>query len=78
LQLATAGKDQSVKLIDVKANFSGITTEDVLILKGHNLWVYALHFLSGGKYLFSVGEDQKIIGWIPTMSDIQELLKKSK
>lgn len=78
IQLASAGKDQSVKLIDVKAIFSGNTPEDVLILKGHNLWVYALHFLSDGKYLFSVSEDQNIIGWIPSMADIHEVLKKSK
>jgi WD40 repeat protein len=78
LLLASAGKDQTVKLIDVKANFSSNTSENVLILKGHNLWVYALHFLSDGKYLFSVSEDQNIIGWIPSMADIQKLLKKSK
>lgn len=78
LQLASAGKDQLVKLIDVKANFSGSTSEDVLILKGHNLWVYSLYFLSDGKYLFSASEDQQIIGWSPTMEDIQGLLKKSK
>ncbi|NDE10486.1 MAG: hypothetical protein EBZ95_07970 [Chitinophagia bacterium] len=78
LQLASAGKDQSVKLIDVKASFSSNNSEDVLILKGHNLWVYALYYLSDGKYLFSVSEDQNIIGSITTMADIQELLKKSK
>jgi WD40 repeat protein/energy-coupling factor transporter ATP-binding protein EcfA2 len=78
LQLASAGKDQSIKLIDVKANFSGNALEDVLILKGHNLWVYALYYLSNGKYLFSVSEDQNIIGWVSTMADIRELLKKSK
>jgi WD40 repeat protein len=78
LQLASAGKDQSIKLIDVKANFSSNAPEDVLILKGHNLWVYALYYLSNGKYLFSVSEDQNIIGWVSSMADIQELLKKSK
>jgi hypothetical protein len=62
----------------VKANFSGNALEDELILKGHNLWVYALYYLSNGKYLFSVSEDQNIIGWVSTMADIRELLKKSK
>jgi WD40 repeat protein len=78
LQLASAGKDQSVKLIDVKASFSNNNSEDVLILKSHNLWVYALYYLSEGKFLFSASEDQNVIGWITSMADIQELLKKSK
>lgn len=78
LQLASAGADQLVKLIDVKAALSGSTTEDVLVLKGHNLWVYSLCFLSDGKYLFSASEDQEIISWIPSMSDIQDLLKNNK
>ncbi|MES2373036.1 MAG: hypothetical protein V4557_10695 [Bacteroidota bacterium] len=78
LQLASAGADQAIKLIDVQATLSGKTTEDVLILKGHNLWVYSLYFLSDGKYLFSAGEDQKVIGWIPSMSAIYDILKNSK
>jgi WD40 repeat protein len=78
LQLASAGADQLVKLIDVQAIMTGKTTEDILVLKGHNLWVYGLYFLSDGKYLFSAGEDQKIISWIPSMSAIYEMLKNPK
>ena len=78
LQLASAGKDQMVKLIDVKATLSGNTSEDILVLKGHNLWVYALHFSPDGKYLLSASEDQQIISWIPSMEDIHDALKKSK
>jgi WD40 repeat protein/energy-coupling factor transporter ATP-binding protein EcfA2 len=78
LQLASAGADQAIKIIDVQATIAGKTTEDALILKGHNLWVYSLYFLSDGKYLFSASEDQKIIGWIPSMSAIYDILKNSK
>lgn len=78
LQLASAGADQLIKITDVKAVLSNSKTEDVLILKGHNLWVYSLYFLEDGKYLFSASEDQKIISWIPSMSAIYDILKKSK
>ncbi len=78
VQLASAGADQLIKIVDVQALLSGKTTEDVLILKGHNLWVYSLYFLPGGKYLFSAGEDQKIISWLPSMSAIYDILKNSK
>ncbi|HVZ24826.1 MAG TPA: hypothetical protein VG842_02165, partial [Sediminibacterium sp.] len=78
LQLASAGADQAIKVLDVRATLAGNSNEDVLVLKGHHLWVYGLWFTPDGKYLFSSSEDQKIIGWIPSMSAIYDLLKKAK
>jgi len=77
LQLASASADNLVKLIDVYSILSGLSSEDVISLKGHNLWVYKLCFLSNGKYLFSASEDQRMISWIPSMFDIKNGIKKN-
>ncbi|MCX8480768.1 MAG: hypothetical protein ORN58_02490, partial [Sediminibacterium sp.] len=71
LQLASASADNLVKLIDVYSVLSGRNNEDMFTLRGHNLWVYKLCFLSNGKYLFSASEDQRMISWIPSMSDVK-------
>jgi energy-coupling factor transporter ATP-binding protein EcfA2 len=76
LELATAGADHLVKLVDVSAALSDKKT--VFTLWGHGLWVYALCFSSDGKYLFSSSEDQEILSWIPLMSDLHEELIKNK
>jgi len=78
VQLATAGADQMVKLVDVEATLTQNKAEDILLLKGHNLWVYALYYQTDGKYLFSASEDQKIISWIPDMSTLHDIVKKAK
>jgi WD40 repeat protein len=77
LQLASASADNYVKLIDVNAILSGRNNEDVYSLKGHNQWVYKLCFLSSGKYLLSSSEDQRLISWVPTMSDLLSGIKKN-
>lgn len=77
LQLASASADNLVKLIDVYSVLSGRNNEDVFSLRGHNLWVYKICFLSNGKYLFSASEDQRLISWIPSMSDTKNGIKKN-
>ena len=77
LQLASASADNLVKLIDVNSVISGRNNEDVFSLKGHNLWVYKLCFLSNGKYLLSASEDERVISWIPSMTNMIEGIKKN-
>jgi WD40 repeat protein len=77
LQLASASADNLVKLIDVYSVLSGRNNEDMFTLRGHNLWVYKLCFLSNGKYLFSASEDQRMISWIPSMSDVKNGIIKN-
>jgi len=77
LQLASASADNLVKLIDVNSVLSGRNNEDVFSLRGHNLWVYKLCFLSNGKYLLSASEDERVISWIPSMTNMIEGIKKN-
>jgi len=74
LQLASAGADQTVKLIDVKAILQKNYNEDIITLKGHATWIYALYYTPDGLWLFSAGEDNKVIAWKPTMSDLYQTL----
>jgi WD40 repeat protein/energy-coupling factor transporter ATP-binding protein EcfA2 len=77
LQLASASADNLVKIIDVNSTISGRGNEDVFSLKGHNKWVYKLCFLSNGKYLLSASEDERLISWVPTMSNLLGGIKKN-
>ncbi|HEY6974994.1 MAG TPA: hypothetical protein VH396_01825 [Chitinophagaceae bacterium] len=74
LQLASAGADQTIKLIDVKAILQKNYNEDIITLKGHATWIYALYYTPDGLWLFSAGEDNKVIAWKPTMSDLYQTL----
>jgi WD40 repeat protein len=77
LQLASASADNLVKIIDVNSTINGRGNEDVFSLKGHNKWVYKLCFLSNGKYLLSASEDERLISWVPTMSNLLGGIKKN-
>lgn len=73
-QLASAGADQTIKLIDITSIAQKKYTEDILTLKGHNKWIYSLHYAQGGNWLCSAGEDNKVIAWKPTMNDLYKSL----
>ena len=70
LQLASAGSDQTIKLINVNAILQKNFNEDVITLKGHTKWVYDLYYTPDGHWLFSTGEDNKVIAWKTTMKDL--------
>ena len=73
LQLATAGADQTIKLVDVLSVFSR-QNEGIIILSGHSKWIYSISYASDGNYIYSGGEDQKIIAWNTTMEGIYKAL----
>ena len=74
LQLASAGADQTIKLMDISAILQKNYNQDILTLKGHSKWIYALYYTPDSRWLFSTGEDNKVIAWKPTMKDIYETL----
>ncbi|RYD57998.1 MAG: hypothetical protein EOP56_06920 [Sphingobacteriales bacterium] len=69
VQLASASSDQTIKLIDVKDAVSANRLEDIVTLRGHNKWIYALHYAANGS-LISASEDNKVITWKPATSDL--------
>jgi WD40 repeat protein/energy-coupling factor transporter ATP-binding protein EcfA2 len=75
IQLATAGADQTIRLIDVKSALQK-GSEDIIKLTGHTKWVYQLYYKPDGNLLISTGEDSKVITWKPTMNDIYQTLNK--
>jgi len=78
LQLASAGADQTIKLIDVKAILQRNYNEDIITLKGHDTWIYTVYYTPDGLWLFSAGEDNRIIAWKPTMNDLYKTLYNNK
>lgn len=70
LQLASAGSDQTLKLINVTAILQKNFTEDIITLTGHTKWVYDLYYTPDGHWLFSTGEDNKVIAWKTSMKDL--------
>ena len=74
IQLASAGADQTIKLIDVKAALLQNNSEDIITLTGHSKWIWQLYYTPDGQSLFSTGEDNKIIAWKPTTADLYESL----
>lgn len=77
LQLATAGADGMINLIDVKSALQN-KNEDIIPLTGHTKWVYAVGYTSDGKWLFSSGEDNLVIAWKPSMSELYKALNNNK
>lgn len=75
LQLASAGADKTIKLIDVESFLKSNNTEEIIVLEGHDKWVYQLFYKSDGKLLFSCGEDNKVMIWKPTMADLYQTLQ---
>jgi len=73
IQLASAGADQTIKLIDVKGILQN-SQEDIITLKGHTKWIYALYYTPDGEWLFSTGGDSKVIAWKPSMADLYQTL----
>lgn len=76
LQLASAGADKTIKLIDVDAILKKNSAENIITLKGHTNWIYALYYTPDTNWLLSAGEDNKVIAWKPTMSNLYETLNK--
>jgi WD40 repeat protein len=76
LQLASAGADQTIKLIDVDAILQKNSGENIITLNGHTNWIYALYYTAGADWLFSAGEDSKIIAWKPSMNNLYQTLKQ--
>lgn len=74
IQLASAGADQTIKLIDVKAALLQNNYEDIITLTGHSKWIWQLYYTPDGQWLFSTGEDNKILAWKPTMTDLYQTL----
>jgi WD40 repeat protein len=74
LQLASAGADQVIRLMDVTSIAEKKYTEDIITLKGHSKWIYSLYYAQGGNWLCSSGEDSKVIAWKPTMNDLYKTL----
>jgi WD40 repeat protein len=75
LQLASAGADNTIKLIDVESFLKTRNTEEIIVLEGHDKWVYQLFYNQDGKLLFSCGEDNKVMIWKPTMTDLYQTLQ---
>ena len=73
-QLASAGADQTIKLVDITSVAQKKFSEDIITLKGHSKWIYALYYAQGGSWLCSAGEDNKVIAWKPTMDDLYKSL----
>lgn len=73
VQLATASSDQTIKLIDVKDVLSNNPTEDIVTLRGHTKWIYALSYAADGS-LVSASEDYKIITWKPSTTELYKSL----
>ncbi len=75
-QLATAGADQTIKLIDVKEALNKITQNVITLSEGgHTKWVYAVLYSNNGEHIYSCSEDKKIIGWKSTMDALYKALK---
>ncbi len=75
-QLATAGADQTIKLIDVKEALNNVTQNIITLNEGgHTKWIYALWYSNDGEHIFSCSEDKKIIGWKNTMDALYKALK---
>jgi WD40 repeat protein len=75
IQLAAAGADQTIKLIDVRSELQNQNQEDIITLKGHSKWVYGLYYTPDGHFLCSCSEDTKVIVWKPTMEDLYKALR---
>jgi energy-coupling factor transporter ATP-binding protein EcfA2 len=75
LQLATASSDKTVKLTEIKAG-GELNIDDAITLQQHFSWVYNLYYTPDGKYVFSGGEDMRIVGYPTTMTGIYNLLMK--
>lgn len=78
VQLASAGADQTIRLIDVKDMLNDKDLEDIITLKGHTKWVYGVDYSADGQYVFSVSEDKKIIAWHSTAIGLYKALNKAK
>jgi len=74
LQLASAGADQTIKLINVKAILQKNFNEDIITLKGHTKWIYDLYYTPDGAWLFSTGEDKKVMACKTTVNDLYQTL----
>ncbi|HRI19921.1 MAG TPA: hypothetical protein PLA68_03165 [Panacibacter sp.] len=74
MQLASAGADQTIKLTDINAILQKNYNQDIISLKGHTKWIYGLYYTPDGRWLFSAGEDNKVIAWRTTMSDLYQTL----
>ncbi|MCD6010513.1 MAG: repeat, subgroup [Flavipsychrobacter sp.] len=75
LQLATASSDKTVKLTQVTSS-GELNTDDAITIQQHFSWVYSLYYTSDNKYLFSGGEDMRIVGYPTTMTGVYNLLTK--
>lgn len=76
LLLASAGADQTIKLIDVKAALELNTSEDIITLNGHSKWIWKLYYAADERVLVSTGEDNRVITWKTSMADLYQSLKK--
>ncbi|HYK44682.1 MAG TPA: hypothetical protein VEV83_05925 [Parafilimonas sp.] len=76
IQLAAASADQTIKLIDVTSILQKGGKEDIITLRGHTKWIYALYYTPDGQWLFSTSEDDKVIAWKPTMNGLYQALQK--
>ncbi len=74
IQLAAAGADQTINLIDFTAILQEDSAEDIITLKGHTQWIYSLYYTPDGQWLLSSSEDNKVIAWKPTMRDLYQTL----
>jgi len=75
LQLATAGADQTVQLIDVKAATNKVK-EDILVLRGHSKWVYQTVYSADGAFVYSSSEDKRIFGWHTSTNGLYKTLNR--
>lgn len=75
LQLATASSDKTVKLTQVTSS-GELNTDDAITMQQHFSWVYSLYYSPDSKYLFSGGEDMRIVGYPTTMTGVYNLLTK--
>lgn len=74
-QLATASSDKSVKLTEVTSG-GEMKTDEAITLQQHFSWVYNLYYTPDGKYVYSAGEDMRVVGYPTTMTGIYNLLTR--
>lgn len=74
IQLASAGADKTIKLIDVKAALYQNSAENIVTISGHSKWVWKLYYTANAGMLLSTGEDNKVMAWKPSMLDLYQSL----
>ncbi len=77
LQLASASSDKSVKITEVTSEHT-LKFDNTVTINDHTNWVYGLVYTPDGKFLFSCGEDEIVVGKPTTMAYLYNALTSNK